>query len=83
MKRRLAIALLSGAFLSISLAVLESLIRHTFLEVLQTPGLLVIFLLWGHGGTVPGFVIGAVIVGINAVVYGLIVWTFLGTRKPG
>jgi hypothetical protein len=82
MKRRVVIAILWGISISALLAALEAGMPNRFWEYLQTPGFFTIILLWGHGGTVPDAVSELVMIGINAVAYGLIVLGIFSRIRP-
>jgi hypothetical protein len=78
MKRRIAIAISIGIIISVLFTALNMQLGDTPSTYLLFPGYSAIVLLWGpHGGTVPELVSQAVIIGVNAVVYGLIAFGIL------
>ena len=75
MKNRVAVAILVGLSVSTLLAVLEAKLHAIYLEYLQAPGFITIMWGWGHGGGgVPELVLEGVMIGVNAVFYGLVVF---------
>jgi hypothetical protein len=73
MKSRIAIAISIGIIISVLFTALNLQLGDTHFTYLLFPGYIAIVLLWGpHGGAVPELVSQVVMIGVNAVVYGLI-----------
>jgi len=78
MRSHIAIATVMGAIISALLAVFNMLLANTPFAYLQLPGYITIVMLWGpHGGAVPELLSEAVLLGVNAVFYGLIIFGIL------
>jgi hypothetical protein len=78
MRSHIAIATLMGTTISALLAAFNMSMANTPFAYLQLPGYITIVMLWSpHGGAVPEFVSEAILVGINAVFYGLIIFGIL------
>lgn len=83
MKSRIAIAISMGIVISALFTALNMQLGDTPFTYLLLPGYAAIVLLLGpHGGGVPELVSQAVMIGINAVVYGLIAFGIF-TRARG
>jgi hypothetical protein len=75
MKSRIAIAISIGIIISVLLTALNIQLGDTPFTYLLFPGYIAIVLLWGpHGGAVAELVSQAVMMGVNAIVYGLIIF---------
>ena len=77
MKRHIIVAALLGTCISILLAVIEATATNIISEYLTAPGIIVVFILWGHGGAIPSIVISLTVIGINLIIYGLVILALL------
>jgi hypothetical protein len=78
MKSRIAIAISMGIIISVLFTALNMQLGDTPFTYLLLPGYVAIVVLWGpHGGAVPELVSQAVMISVNAVVYGLITFGIL------
>ena len=78
MKTRMAIAIAAGALISVLLLLLGNATSSLPWAYLTAPGVMAIMLIWGPHGPVPSDAIAfAVVMSVNAIVYGLIFFALL------
>jgi hypothetical protein len=82
MKTRILIAIAVGAFISVLLALLGAATSMSW-QYLMAPGIMAVMLIWGPHGPAPSdAIVLAVVVSVNAIVYGLITFGLVnGFRK--